>query len=331
MPDYTVGISASTTLMIRDTGGWVEFWIRTGSSTWNNDQQYSVTANGQYSGIQKFRLLRGGNWQFVTSRFVGYDQVVNFTIIGAGIGFPTYSFNQHIQRSTVPQPPTLTGVTPVSSSEFDVDFYGNSDGGSGIVEWQIGYGSSSNNPTNIVGWFGGDAIVGGFYSGQRIYFWVRARNAVGWSNWSNRGEGVTWQVPPAPVQAMFSEIRQTSVDVNFTFSKRQNDPPNLETQFRYGRDESGSVIDGTVNVDESSENLDDLDPGKIYYFWGRARNSVGWGPWSPTASVLVLIAGARVLVAGTWKRAVPHVKIDGVWKVAEPWVKDAGVWKRTSQ
>jgi hypothetical protein len=47
--------------------------------------------------------------------------------------------------------------------------------------------------------------------------------------------------------------------------------------------------------------------------------------------MLVLIAGARVLVAGQWKRAVPYVKTDGTWKVAEPWVKNAGVWKKTAQ
>lgn len=331
MADYTVGISGSTTLMIRDTGGWVEFWIRTGPSTWNNDQQYSFFANGGFSGTRKFRMLRGGNWQFVSSVYVGYDQTVTFTIIGSGLGFPTYSFNQHIQRSTVPQPPTLLSVIPVSSSEFDVDFLGNSDGGSAIVEWQIGYGSSSNGPSNIVGWFGGDAIVGGFYSGQRIYFWVRARNALGWSEWSNRGEGVTWQTPAALTEVVFSDVRQKTVGVRYIFSKRQNDPPTLEAEFKYGRDITGVVIDGTAIIDEDVEYLNNLDPGKTYYFWGRARNSVGWGPWSPSASFVILIAGARVLADGQWKRAVPYVKSGGVWKVAEPWVKSAGVWNRTAQ
>lgn len=330
MTDYTVDISASTTLMIRDTGGWVEFWMRTGSQTWNNDQQYSYFANGSYSGVRKFRLLRGGNWQFVTSVYIPYDQNVSFGVYGAGIGFPTYTFTQHIQRSTVPQPPTLTAVYPISSSAFHVNFYGNSDGGSPALEWQIGYGSSSNGPTATVE-SGGSTDVGGFYSGQRIYFWARTRNALGWSEWSNRGEGVTWQVPQAPNPPEFLNVTQISLGVRFDFVQRSNDPENLEMQFKYGRDGTGAVIDGTVNVNEAVEYLYNLDPGKLYHFWGRARNSVGWGPWSPTASMAILIAGARVLVVGQWKRAVPYVKTDGVWKVAEPWIKDTGVWKKTAQ
>lgn len=331
MADYTVNISGSTTLMIRDTGGWVEFWIRTGASTWNNDQQYSFFANGSYSGILKFRLLRGGSWQHVNSVWVGYDQTVTFTIYDAGIGFPTYAFHQHIQRSTVPQPPTMTGFDPISSSAFRCHFHANSDGGSPILEFQIGFGSSSNGPSSIVTAPGTPTDIGGFYSGQRIYAWVRARNALGWSNWSNRGESTTWQVPPAPNQAVFHNVTQRSVGVYFPPVKRSTDPPNLETQFKYGRNESISPIDDTVNVNEAVEYLYNLDPGKVYYFRGRVRNSVGWGPWSTNASVVILIAGARVLVVGTWKRAVPYVKTDGVWKVAEPWVKNAGVWKRTSQ
>ena len=329
MTDYTVGISASTTLMIRDTGGWVEFWIKTGSSTWNNDQQYSFFANGAYSGILKFRLLRGGNWQHVNSVWVGYDQTVTFTIIGSGIGFPTYAFNQHIQRSTVPQPPIFTGFDPISDSAFRCSFVAGPDGGSPILEFQIGFGSSSNGPSSIVTAPGSPTDIGGFYSGQRIYAWVRARNALGWSDWSSRGEATTWQVPAAHTAATFYNVAQKSVGVSFPFTQRVGDPPNLEMEFKYGRDISGAVIDGTVTINEPAEYLYNLDPGKVYYFWGRARNSVGWGPWPPSPSAVVLIAGARVLVTGTWKRAVPYVKSDGVWKVAEPWVRDAGVWKRT--
>lgn len=330
MTDYTVDISGSTTLMIRDTGGWVEFWMRTGSQSWNNDQQYSFFANGSYSGTLKFRLLRGGQWQYVNRAYVGYDQDVSFGVIGSGIGFPTYVFTQHIQRATVPQPPILSNVYPISSSAFHVEFYGTSDGGSPALEWQIGYGPYSNWPSELVG-SGGSSDVGGFYSGQRIYFWARTRNALGWSDFSNRGEGVTWQVPPAPNPAPFYDVKQTSVGVDFEFIGRSNDPANEEWQFKYGRDETGAIIDGTVNVNEAVEYLYNLDPGKTYYFWGRSRNSVGWGPWSSAASVVTLIAGARVLVVGTWKRAIPYVRVGGVWKVAEPWVKDAGIWKRTAQ
>jgi hypothetical protein len=315
-------------MMIRDTGGWVEFWFKTGSSTWNNDQWWSWAANGT-SSREKFRLLRGGNWQRFGAVFVSYDQDIRFTIEGSGLGWGTTNFWQHISRSTVPQQPSLRSVTPVSASAFQVVFWDQYNGGSAIVERQIGWGSSSNGPTSTAG-SDGDDVIGGFSSGQRIYFWARVRNAVGWSGWSNRGEGVTWQVPPPPTAPTFYNITQRSVGVNFPFFIVSGNAPTLEKQIRYGKDPTGAVIAGTVTVDEIIEYVYSLDPGQTYYFWGRSRNSVGWGPWSPAYS-LVLLAGARVLVAGTWRRAIPYVRVGGVWKVAEPWIKDQGAWKRTSQ
>lgn len=330
MTDYIISISPSTQMMIRDNGGWVDFWIKTGSQTWNNDQTYSFGANGSGSGIRKFRLGRGGGWQYIDHVFITYDQTISWTIYGSGIGFPTATQTQHIQRSTVPQAPTLLTAAPYSQSSFAISWRMNYDGGSGIVEEQLGYGQSSNGPTNTAGISGDDETIGGFSPGTTMYFWIRVRNAVGWSAWSNRLQATTWQVPPPPTAPIFYNVTQTSVGVSFPFTVRTGNPPNLEKQFRYGKDPTGAVIIGTVNVDETTEYIYNLDPGQPYYFWGRSRNSVGWGPWSP-AYRLDLLAGARVLVGGTWKRAIPYVKSAGVWKVAEPWIRDQGVWKRTTQ
>lgn len=329
MTDYTQYIGGNTTLMIRDYGGWVDFFVQTGVSTWNNDQQYSFGANGGGSGIREFRLVRGGGWQYVDHVYITYDQDISFTLYGAGIGFPTGTINAHIQRSTPPQPPSLRSVTPISSSAFNIVFWDQYDGGSPILERGIGWGSSSSGPTST-GWSDGDEPISGFASGQRVYFWARVRNAQGWSGWSNRGEGTTWQVPPPPTAPAFYNVTQKSVGVSFPFTDISGNAPTLEKQLRYGKDPTGAVIDGTITVDETTEYIYNLDPGKTYYFWGRSRNSVGWGPWS-SAYRLDLIAGARVLVGGTWKRAVPYVRSAGVWKVAEPWVKDTGVWKKTAQ
>jgi hypothetical protein len=325
MTDYFLGIGGPSTMLIRDTGGWVEFWFQTGSATWNNDQWWSYNANGVFS-RQKFRLLRGGAWQHFGSVFVSYDQNVQFTIEGAGLGWATTTFTQHIQRSTVPAPPVMLSVTPISSSAFHVVFAGSYDGGSPVVEWQIGYGLSAGGPTAFVG-SGGSSDIGGFASGERVYFWARGRNAVGWSGWSNRGEGVTWTVPDIPSGPIVTNLTQTSMQVQYNYTENSNNPPTLERQMGYGLSPSAPTYFAS---DSSGINiLTGLVPGGTYYVWGRSRNSVGWSAWSVATQVL-LIAGAVVLVGSEWKRAVPYVKQGGVWKVAEPWVKNMGAWKRTS-
>lgn len=325
MADYILPIGGPNQMMIRDTGGWVEFWFRTGSATWNNDQWWSWAANGT-GGRSKFRLLRGGNWQHFGSVYITYDQTIRFTIEGAGLGWGTTDFFQHIQRSTVPAPPTMVSVTPVNSYSFDVVFYGNWDGGSPILEWQIGYGLSANGPTAFYP-SDGSTNIGEFSSGQRVYFWARGRNALGWSGWSNRGEGVTWVVPRAPAEAFIEDKRQTSMRVHYFFAVDSNNPAILERQLGYGLDPNAPT--DFANDPSGVNFLTDLVPGGTYYTWARARNSVGWGAWSARTRV-DLIAGARVLVGTEWKRAVPYVRVDGEWKVAEPWVKNAGTWRRTS-
>jgi hypothetical protein len=327
MADYDRFIGGNTTLRIRDTGGWVEFWVRTGSQTFNYDQQWSYFANGAESGTRKARMVAGGNWQHFGSVHVAYDQDVRFTIYNAGLGFPTYDFWQRIPRSTVPQPPHLNSAVGISASHIRVQFVGQHDGGSPVVEWQIGYGGNPNAPEAYWG-SPGISDVGPFASGQRVYFWARGRNAVGWSGWSNRGEASTWRVPDSPQPTIFTDLTQTSVRT-VSSDRYDGGTPIIERELGYGQ--NPSVPEFFVMPDGAGvNNLPNLDPGKTYYFWGRVRNSIGWSTQSARTQVS-LIAGARVLVNNQWERAVPYVKHAGVWKVARPWIRDAGVWKESAQ
>lgn len=323
MTDYTLGIGGSSTMMIRDLGYSVEFWFKTGPDTWNNDQWWSYDANGNHV-RQKFRLLRGGNWQYFDHVDVGSSQNVTFTIEGSGLGWATTSFTQFISRSTVPPPPTITQVTPTSTSAFHVVFVGNGDGGSTVDTWQLAYSVPNGPPTYVDS--NGTSDVSGFSSGDLIYFWARGHNAVGWGDWSARAEGITWTVPRAPELGQVA-ASQTSMIVTYNFDENDNTPPTLERQIGYGTNPSAPT---TFASDPSGTfTLTGLSPGATYYIWGRSRNSVGWGSYSDRTQV-DLVAGTRVLVSGQWKRAVPFVRSGGVWKVAEPWVKTQGVWKRTT-
>lgn len=327
MVDYDRSISASTTLRIRDTGGWVEFWVKTGSSTYNYDQQWSYYANGSESGIRKFRMVAGGAWQQFGAVWVGYDQDVRFTIYNSGLGFPTYDFWQHISRSTVPAPPTIYQAEAISSSQIRISTSDGHNGGSTIVERQLAYGLNPSQADYYTDITSGTTDVGGFSSGARVFFWTRTRNAVGWSGWSQRAEATTWRVPDAPSSVSFLEVTQKSVRTQFA-DRGDGGQPLLERQLGFGKS-SSAPTDFSSASPTGIDFVDNLDPGKLYYFWVRSRNSIGWGPWSERSQIL-LIAGARIMVGTEWKRAVPYVKVGGVWKLVRPWVRNAGTWKETS-
>lgn len=327
MVDYTRDIGGSTTLMIRDTGTDVQFWIKTGPQTYNYQQPWNGRINNAELGNRTFRMLQGGQWQYIDAWRIDYDQEVRFTIVNSGLGFPTYDFYQEINRTSAPGPPNLYAADAISSTHIHVEFDDGYDGGSAIVERQIGYGTNPDNVQSFWDAPGGEADIGPFNPGTKVYFWARTRNAVGWGTWSNRGEDTTFRNPNAPRPVTFSEVAQTSVRT--AFEDRANGGTDvIERQIGYGLDPNtpasfANHISG-VNV------LTNLDPGKTYYFWARTRNSIGWSAWSDRSQV-TLIAGARVFSGGVWRRAVPYVRVGGVWKVARPWVKASGVWKESVQ
>lgn len=325
MTDYDQFIGGSTTLRIRDTGSNVEFWIRTGPQTYNYQQPWNGRINNSELGPRTFRMLTGGQWQYIDAWRIDYDQDVRFTIVNSGLGFPTYDFWQHITRTTPPGPPSLYAADAVSSTHIRVKFHDGYDGGSAIVERQVGYGTNPNNVQNFWDAPSRDVTIGPFNPGTKVYFWARARNAIGWGEWSNRGEDTTFRNPNAPYPVTFTDVAQRSVRTKF---EDRSGGEVLERQIGYGLDANTPALFAN---DISGENfVTGLDAAKTYYFWARTRNSVGWSAWSDRSQV-TLIAGARVMYGGVWKRAIPYVRVGGVWKVARPWVKTAGEWKESSQ
>lgn len=84
------------------------------------------------------------------------------------------------QVPTAPQAPLLSSVT---ATTVDVAFYPNSDGGSAITAWQIGWGTSSSAPTSSVS-AKSPQVLSGLTPGTKYYIFARAQNSVGWSAWS---------------------------------------------------------------------------------------------------------------------------------------------------
>ena len=142
----------------------------------------------------------------------------------------------------------------------------------------------------------------------------------------------TWALPTiprnpgAPSTPVISNVEQTTVDLTWTQNPGDGLPVTSYT-ISYGTatDATGSTTTSSV----PNKTITGLNPGVKYYFKVRATNSVGTGPYSSISNDTT-VAGAYVLDAGVWKKAIPYVRDGGVWKLARPYSKVLGVWKKST-
>lgn len=325
MTDWTKPTGSSGTMMVRDTGTTVEFWINANNdSTWSDHIPWSGTVND--TGVSgSYSYPSGGGWRRVGVWTVSYNQNVTFKLGStgtSGFGGPTTLGPIFISRATIPPAPGPVRLDGITSTSMHAVFTGNGDGGSVIFVWQIGYGTDPNGPTSFVST--NDAVISGLAPGTTYYFWARGNNAQGWGPWSTRSQATTLRVPDAPSAPVASKVDQISATL--TFTPNGNGGANI-TAYEIGYALTSSAPTTTVSA-TSPKTVTGLSPGQKYYFWVRAANSVGWSPWS-ASTVVTLIAGAYINVGGVWKRAIPYVKVGTTWKVARAWGRVAGTWRET--
>lgn len=227
----------------------------------------------------------------------------------------------------VPNAPNGYVVSSYTNTRVSGKATANWNGGATILEWQIGW-SSTSSPNHVQFWgnldLNGTGFIAGLQPGQTYYFWNRQRNAYGWSDLSVRTQRRLRDRPdpPLPPKAIFRS--QTAAHIQI-FPTWTGDSPITGYSLVYGLSPTNS--DGLIGGGSSGTFLlNNLSAGRIYYLWGRAHNAYGASDWSARSSV-TLIAGARVNVGGVWKRAVPYVNVNGTWMLARSWVKQNGVWK----
>jgi hypothetical protein len=87
--------------------------------------------------------------------------------------------------ATVPPAPDPIGFFSVTATAITYRFSSNGNGGLPILEWQIGYGTSSAALQKTIK-SSGTTTISGLKPATTYYFWARGRNKVGWGPWSVR-------------------------------------------------------------------------------------------------------------------------------------------------
>lgn len=296
MVDYTRSTGASGTMMMRDLGGRIEFWLKSGdSATWFSSATFRYTSPHVPGGATWSAGYSSGNtWQLIGTINTSVSGNVSWTVPNTGtygIGGPTTQ-TVYIQRATVPPAPSPIGVDQVTHNSFRYRFSSTGTGGSPVREWQIGYGTSATTPQHFTTSSGTSTINVGFPGGTTVYMWSRGRNDVGWGPWSVRSLAELLPGPPTPTA--IDQITATGFRYRFTAPSNGN-LPILEYEVGYGLGTDSPT--SFVKLTGTSISIDTTyTPSSEVYVWVRARNKTGWGPWSSQMNSALLPGLLRSVV-----------------------------------
>ena len=326
MTDYTHAAGSSATMMIRDNGLAVEFWINSNNSTtWTDHLPWGGTVNGTGVG-GSYYYHPGSGWNRLGVWNVWTSQNVTFSLGNTGTsGFGSgTSFTQFINRTSPPNPPTNIVATAITSTTIDLSWTLGANNGGAIDTTQSAYGVDPNAGQYFINTSGTTLHITGLAPGTKYYFWAISHNSAGYGAWSARTQFTTQNVPDAPSAPVITDVTQKTATA--TFTDNGNGGAEIDGH-RMGWTTNGSNPSSSISA-TSPQAITGLTPGTTYYFFAATHNSVGWSPWS-APTVAKTVAGARIKVGTDWHDAVPYVRTGGVWKVARPWTRSAGVWKET--
>ena len=195
MVDYTRGTGSSGTMMMRDTGSTVEFWLKSGySTTWFGNANFSYSSpNG--SGGFSHGYDSGNTWQRMGAINVSSSGNVSWTMPNtntSSFGGPTTQ-TVYINRGSIPG--QVTGLKMTFTGHNSLRFSwnrGSLNGGSFQFDQiqvsssnQSGYGDFGGT-VELTTSTGGTSyeVSSGLHLGTTYRIHVRTKNSIGYGQWS---------------------------------------------------------------------------------------------------------------------------------------------------
>lgn len=325
-------VSASTTSVTVT----VYYYVQT-SERFADDQTLNLT--GGFSGPVGYRAT-GTNGQTTTIHVA----TRSFSVGTSYSGGPSYTFGAYVSGAyngaapshsrgyTVPaRPPSPPGApaaakfSNVTSSSVRVTSSVPATNGASILEYRFRRSLNSNYSSGVVDTSHNGHIrdLTGLSRATRYYVAVQARNSAGWGPWSTTSANFTTAAtaPDAPAKPTVGSILPDSAVVAYA-------APNNGGSSITGYDVQIATNSGFTTGAQTftSGALSGLAPSTTYYVRVRAKNAVGAGTWSATATFDTL-AGAKVKVGGVWVDAKVFVKVGGAWKTAKVWRRGPDGWE----
>jgi hypothetical protein len=183
-------------------------------------------------------------------------------------------------------PATPTGMSATATSSSSVSLSWNASARASTYEWYWTTSSTftPNNSTvaDFSGLTGTTATHSGRTSGTTYYYWVRARNSIGVSGWSNRASATTSVSIPSVPTGVTSTYNGTNFGV-YQWSASWNSVSGATTydyQWQFGTTSTGGTTN-TINGSTSSTSTSTSNADKPYArFRVRATNSAGSSAYS---------------------------------------------------
>ncbi|QEQ93525.1 hydrolase [Streptomyces phage GirlPower] len=159
---------------------------------------YATFSDGSNGGAAiNFRRIGYGTSSSSPQKYISSDRSTTITGLSPGTtyyfwaqtrnseGYSAWSGRASARTLKVPDAPTTPLLAAVRMTSVDVAFTANSNGGSSITGYEVGYStSSSGDPTTTVS-AKSPMTLTGLSPGTTYFFRTRAKNSVGWSAWSS--------------------------------------------------------------------------------------------------------------------------------------------------